>query len=61
VFRVWMVCSVDARFIQVRVEHPYIQSLVARATSTLLLNARSRGYKPVKEGGALKSPMRGEI
>jgi hypothetical protein len=56
-----MVCSVDARFIQVRVEHPYIQSLVARATSTLLLNARSRGYKPVKEGGALKSPMRGEI
>jgi hypothetical protein len=40
-----MVCSVGARFILVWAEHPYIQSSVARATSTLLLKARSRGYK----------------
>lgn len=47
---VWMACSVDARFILVRVERPYIQTSVARATSTLPLNARSRGYKWVTSG-----------
>jgi hypothetical protein len=56
---VWMVCSVGPRFILVRVERPYIQSSVARATDTLLLNARSMGYKRAREGGAPKSLMRG--
>jgi hypothetical protein len=45
-----MVCSVGARFILVRVERPRIQSSVAYAISTMLLNARSRGYKRVREG-----------
>jgi hypothetical protein len=39
------VCSVGARFILVRAERPYIQSSMACATDTLLLNACSRGYK----------------
>jgi hypothetical protein len=38
-------CSVGARFILVRTERPYIKSSAARATDTLLLNARSRDYK----------------
>jgi hypothetical protein len=42
-------------------ERPYIQSLAAYSTSTLLLNARSRGYKRAREGGAPKSLMRGEM
>jgi hypothetical protein len=50
-----MVCSEGARFILVQVEHPCIQSLVA----SLLLNARSRGYKQAGEGGAPKSLMCG--
>jgi hypothetical protein len=50
-----MVCSVGARLILVRAERPYIQSLAARATETLLLNARSRGYERAREGGVLKS------
>jgi hypothetical protein len=43
----------------VREEHPYIQSSVARATNTLLLNACSRGYKRAREGEASKSLMCG--
>jgi hypothetical protein len=46
-----MVCSMGARFIWFRAERPNIQSLVARATGTLLLNAHSRGYKRAREGG----------
>jgi hypothetical protein len=36
------------------VDRPYIQSSVARATGTLLLNSRSRGYKRVREGGSFQ-------
>jgi hypothetical protein len=46
---VQMVCSVGVRFILVWAERLYIQSLLARAIDTLLLNARSRGYKRVCE------------
>jgi hypothetical protein len=35
-------------------------AFVGCATGTFLLNARSRGYKRVKEGGPPKSLMRGE-
>jgi hypothetical protein len=45
-----MVCSLGIRFILVRVERPYFQSSMAHATGTLLLIARSRGYKRVREG-----------
>jgi hypothetical protein len=45
-----MVCSVGVRFILVCTERPYIQSSVSYATGTLLLNARSRGYKRASEG-----------
>jgi hypothetical protein len=56
---VQMVCLVAARFIPVRAERPYIQPFVARTTDTLLLKARSRGYKRAREGGAPKSLMYG--
>jgi hypothetical protein len=45
-----MMCSVVVRFILVQTERPYIQSLVAHTTDTLLLNARSKGYKRAREG-----------
>jgi hypothetical protein len=45
-------CSMDARFILVQTERLYIQSSTARATDTLLLNAHSRGYTRVREGGS---------
>jgi hypothetical protein len=54
-----MVCLVGTRFILDRVECPYIQYSMARATDTLLLNARSRGYKRAREGGAPKPLMGG--
>jgi hypothetical protein len=54
-----MVCLVNARFILIWTERLYIQSLVTRATDTLLLKARSRGYKRVRDGGAPWSLMRG--
>jgi hypothetical protein len=46
---------VDARFILVRTERSYFQSLVACATNILLLNARSRGYKRAREARVPKS------
>lgn len=58
--RFQMVLSVGARFILVQAECPYIQSLVARATGTIIVNAHSRGYKRVREGRrAHKSLMHG--
>jgi hypothetical protein len=54
-----MVCLVGARFILVQEERPYIYSSMARATNTLLLNARSRGYKRAREGGTPKSLTHG--
>lgn len=45
-----MVCAVGVRFISVRAKRPYFQSLVARSSSTLLLIARSWGYKQAREG-----------
>jgi hypothetical protein len=54
-----MVCLVGARFISIRIEHPYIQALVACAFDTMLLNANSTGYKRAREGGAQKSLIRG--
>jgi hypothetical protein len=50
-FWVRMVCSVGARFILAQTEHPCIQSSVACATDTMMLNARIRGYKRSREGG----------
>jgi hypothetical protein len=58
-FVVQMVRLLDARFILVRAERPYIQPSVTRTTDTLLLKARSRGYKRAREGGATKSLMYG--
>ena len=46
---------------QIQEVTPYIQSLVACAPDTLLLNIRSRGYKWAREGGAPKFLMRDEI
>jgi hypothetical protein len=43
-----MVCSMGTRFILVRAERPYFQSLMARTTDILLLIACSRGYKQVR-------------
>jgi hypothetical protein len=43
------VCAVGARFIVVRTERSYIQSLVACATAPLLINAYSKGYKWMRE------------
>lgn len=40
---------------------PYIQSSVACAPGTLLLNIYSRGYKWARDGGAPKSLMSDEI
>jgi hypothetical protein len=45
-----MVCLLGVRFIPIWAERPYFQSLVARATDSLLLIARSRGYKRTREG-----------
>ena len=57
-----MVCSMDARFILVRVERPYIQSSVACATDTIDDQTRSRGYKQSREGGeAPRSLIRVEV
>jgi hypothetical protein len=52
---VQMVCSVGARFILVRAEHPYIPSSVTHTTNILLLKARSRGYKWTREREELPS------
>jgi hypothetical protein len=56
-----MVCLVGTRFILVRAEHPYFQFSVACIIDTLLLNARSRGYKRAREGEAHKSLMRSKF
>jgi hypothetical protein len=42
---------VGTRFILVRAEHPYFQSLVACATGTINDQTCNRGYKQSREGG----------
>jgi hypothetical protein len=44
------VCVEGTRFILVRAEYPYFQSLVACTTSTIDDQTRSRGYMQSREG-----------